>query len=336
MKRVVNEIGSEFWDVPLTDDENGLFGRGTQWYISGRSALKAILGCLSSCRTASLPYWCCESMIKPFIDTGIGVSFYHAYRTDGQPPEPDTDCDIILLMDYFGYSSRPTALDGYKGTVIRDTTHSLFSRDYTDADYYFGSLRKWCGVKTGGYAFSKDCTKISEGENADPVYSSLRRKAMTWKSEYISGLHRDKGYLAIYAEAEKMLESYGIVQADPDDISDACHIDIGFVRKKRRGNAAILMEGLKNMLMFPTLEDTDCPLFVPVIVPDGKRDELRCLLTSAEIYCPIHWPLSQYHSPDETSMCIYNNELSLVCDQRYSANDMDRIVETVKKFLREV
>lgn len=336
MKRVVNEIGSEFWDVPLTDDENGLFDTGTQWYVSGRSALKAILGCLSGCRTASLPYWCCESMIKPFIDTGIGVSFYHAYRTDGQPPEPDTDCDIILLMDYFGYSSPPTALDGYKGTVIRDTTHSLFSRDYTDADYYFGSLRKWCGVKTGGYAFSKDCTKISEGENADPVYSSLRRKAMTWKSEYISGLHRDKGYLAIYAEAEKMLESYGIVQADPDDISDACHIDIGFVRKRRRGNAAILMEGLKNMLMFPTLEDTDCPIFVPVIVPDGKRDELRCLLTSAEIYCPVHWPLSRYHSPDETSMCIYNNELSLVCDQRYSANDMDRIVETVKKFLREV
>ena len=124
-------------------------------------------------------------------------------------------------------------------------------------------------------------------------------------------------------------------KADPDDVSDACHIDIGFIRRKRRENASVLMDGLRDMLMFPALEDTDCPMFVPVIVPDGKRDGLRCLLTSAEIYCPVHWPLSRYHSPDETSMRIYDNELSLVCDQRYSVNDMDRIVETVKKFLRE-
>ena len=74
-------------------------------------------------------------------------------------------------------------------------------------------------------------------------------------------------------------------------------------------------------------------MFVPVLVPYGKRDELRKYLIENEIYCPVHWPESKYHKLDERTEYIYQNELSLVCDQRYTESDMNRIVEVIKTYM---
>ena len=77
-------------------------------------------------------------------------------------------------------------------------------------------------------------------------------------------------------------------------------------------------------------------MFVPILVPDGKRDELRRYLIKHEMYCPVHWPVSMYHKLDKRAEIIYKNELSLVCDQRYTEEDMQRMVETIKDFWKEV
>ncbi len=170
----MREIGSEFWDVPVTEASNDLFPEGTCWYLSGRSALSAILKEAGG-RTAALPSWCCDSMIKPFLNTGREVSFY-------APGRIRTDCDTLLIMDYFGYTGEAPDLTGYAGTVIRDVTHSLFSRTYDDADYTFGSLRKWCGVYTGGFARARDGHPLERGEEDASGYTALRAKAMEEKA----------------------------------------------------------------------------------------------------------------------------------------------------------
>ena len=81
-------------------------------------------------------------------------------------------------------------------------------------------------------------------------------------------------------------------------------------------------------------------MFVPVLVPDGKRNELRRHLINNEIYCPIHWPVSEYHMGgshklDDKTENIYANELSLVCDQRYIEEDMNRMVDVIREFWKE-
>ena len=40
---MIREIGSEFWDVPVEEINNGFFTESMQWFLSGRSALKAII-----------------------------------------------------------------------------------------------------------------------------------------------------------------------------------------------------------------------------------------------------------------------------------------------------
>ena len=331
----MREIGSEFWDVPLCGRESRLFPESTQWFLSGRTALQSILKEQKRCRTAALPAWCCDSMVKPFADAGMEIRFYPVCPSVGGNPlqEIPFDSDILFVMDYFGYTSAPVDLSNYKGTVIRDVTHSLFSSSYSDADYYFGSLRKWTGVWTGGYAWAKDGHALTNGETGDGGYTALRMKAMESKKEYMAG-NGDKSYLEVFRKAEELLEDTGIAEAAERDVQLIRHLDVEYIRTRHRANAEVLRKAFPEWLLFPEMRETDCPMFVPVLVPRGKRDELRQYLCANEIYCPIHWPLNPYLKPDSRTGTIYENELSLVCDQRYTAADMDRVVSAIRDFMK--
>lgn len=332
---IMREIGSEFWDVHTTQKKNNLFPESTQWFLSGRSALQAIIKDLKDCHTVAMPAWCCDSMVKPFVDAGIAVNFYPVYFDGGLVQEIRTDSDALFLMDYFGYTASAPDIRDYTGIVVRDVTHSLFSASYTDADYCFGSLRKWCGVWTGGYAWTRNGQELTAENSDDMAYSVLREKAMEQKAEYIKGKREDKGYLKIFEEAEEALERVGIAPASHRDIRLAQRLDADMIRARRRANAEILIKAFPEWLIFKELSSSDCPMFVPILVPDGRRDSLRRHLIENKIYCPVHWPISEYHKPDKRSALIYENELSLVCDQRYTEHDMYRMVETVKLFMAE-
>lgn len=324
------EIGSEFWDVPMTDIINHLLPSRVNWYLSGRVALQAIIQELKGCRTVALPSWCCHTMIKPFVDAGMEVHFYPVYFNESLIQDVRQDCDVILILDYFGYTRSFPNLDSFQGVVIRDVTHSIFSQTYNDAHYYFGSLRKWCGIWTGGYAWSQNGSSLCEGIGDDTGYSLLREHAMQKKEEYINGTHREKKYLEVFSHAEDQLENIGIVRANQRDVEIASKIDVEYIRTRRRENSMILIQSLKGWLIFSELKKEDCPMFVPIIVPDGKRNALRNHLIDNEIYCPVHWPVSEFHKLTSEERYIYENELSLVCDQRYTTADMLRMVDCIR------
>ena len=130
-----HEIGSEFWDAPTIDKQNNLFPESVQWYLSGRSALQAIIKEIGETRSVSLPSWCCDSIVKPFVDAGMDVHFYPVVFENGVKQQISLETDVLFLMDYFGYTGDQPDLESYKGIVIRDVTHSIFSTSYTDADY---------------------------------------------------------------------------------------------------------------------------------------------------------------------------------------------------------
>lgn len=328
----MREIGSEFWKIPVTKNMNTLFPKSTKWFLSGRNALTAIIREIKKSikmHTVAVPSWCCDSMIVPFLQEGVEVHFYPVYYREGLVQEINENCDVLFLMDYFGYT---TNLTSSHPCTIRDVTHSLFSHQYDDAKYYFGSLRKWCGTKTGGYAWGIE--PIFDGK--EKRYIELRTVAMCKKEDYITGKINNKDYLKIYEKAEKRLDEIsGVYCAFQDDVTAACHLDTTSIRVQRRKNARVLMNAFTDQLIFPSLFMEDCPLFVPILVPDEKRDNLRRYLIRHDIYCPVHWPVSKYHKLMERELYIYQNELSLVCDQRYTEEDMYRIVEVIENFWKE-
>lgn len=320
-----NEIGSEFWDVPIAKQNNNLFDKNTHWFLSGRSALQAIIAD-NSFSSVSLPFWCCESMIRPFRDAGISVEFYFQFGTIQH-----ITTDALLVLDYFGYTGHSVVKD-YDGIIIRDTTHSLLSKVYDDADYYFGSLRKWAGFWTGGYAWGFKNTVICSLD--DCGYTELREQAMNAKLTYLLNDGNGKEYLSIFSTAEEVLESVGIVSAAKRDVALSNKMDVEFIKKRRRENAAVLLDEFSSIAVFSEIGEEDCPMFVPIVVPSRERDKLRQHLILHKIYCPVHWPISEFHKLPEGEVEFYQSELSLVCDQRYNTSDMSRIVETVKDYFR--
>ena len=332
-----NEIGSEFCNIPISDKKNGMFCKDTKWFISGTAALRYIIADILSSKQvkkASLPSWCCGCMIEPFVSAGMEVEFYPVTVNEKQliVDVSQISGEVVLVMDYFGYLGQVTVPAGFDGIVIRDITHSVFSATYFDADYYFGSLRKWAGFWTGGFAFSVFFDSDCEIMRVDNSYVSMRKEAMKLKREYLNGTHNSKSYLLEFEKCEEFLDSCDIMGADENDINSAEYLNVSFIKNLRKKNARILLSELGNIAIFPE-PNNECPLFVPIIVDNGCRNELRRFLISNDIYCPVHWPLTDEHEGiSDEARSIYNQELSLICDQRYDDKDMQKIIETIKDF----
>ena len=86
------------------------------------------------------------------------------------------------------------------------------------------------------------------------------------------------------------------------------------------------------MAVFKELKENDCPLFVPLLIDEDKRDALKNHLIKKQIYCPVHWPVTEFHKLNDKTEEIYKKEISIVCDQRYTVNDMKRIASEIKYF----
>lgn len=331
------EIGSEFWQVDSSNGYNHFFPSDTKWFLSGQNALNFIIDDIKSkydVSSIALPSWCCDSMIIPFIIKGFDISFYDVELKNGRLIQKiEKECDVILAMDYFGYESSYN-LASYDGVVIRDLTHSIFVKKYKDATYYFGSLRKWTGIYTGGYAWSNEAwTSAIQVKEVDRKYVSLRSQAMRQKRDYIEGRTKSKDYLKIYEKAEEVLDECnlkGVFNADKEDILAAQTLNIDEIKKRRRENAKELLKTLSDMALFPSLADNDCPLFVPIL--SECRDELQKMLVSKGVYCPVHWPITKHHILTNRTREIYEKELSVVCDQRYSIEDMNKISYLIKEY----
>lgn len=329
------EIGSDFWDIPLLIKPNSFFSNYT-WFISGRAALRAILQQIINENSgqrhlkAALPSFLCESMVLPFIKEKIEYKFYSVTIKDNafQYDYSDVkDCNIILVIDYFGYESFNNNFPSRDKTIIRDLTHSIFIKDYKDADFYYGSLRKWAGFVCGGFAFKESFTFQQPKEN-NHDYIEKRIRAMREKAKFIDGKIDNKQYLNCFFASEMMLDDCQIARCLDEDVDAANHLDINYLKAKRRENAEVLINGLKKYCIIKKLGDNDCPLFVPILCKN--RDKLRTFLKENDIFCPIHWPK---FSNNNLSERLYDQELSLVCDQRYTKEDMQRIVRMVMTFM---
>lgn len=150
------EIGSEFWDAPLTEKQNNPCSGNAYNTLSGRTALEVIARDLKAERGAKsvyMPAYCCDSMIAPFEKNGYEVKLYavEPYRNSiHRQIFTDHGCNAILLLDYFGFGSEETEVfamaERLRGTaVILDRVQSAFSaaKACTYADYTVTSWRKW-------------------------------------------------------------------------------------------------------------------------------------------------------------------------------------------------
>jgi len=283
-----------------------------------------------------MPSYCCESMILPFIRSKIDVAFYPVYQDEMEIPQ-DHDADIICLIDYFGYCLEQNysiaVREKQKGKIIiYDATHKIDGNPEVEAhvDYSFCSYRKWLYCNYAKAICHNGFFDITDKLALNESYIQLRDEAARKKKRFIDGLTKEKNsYLSDFNLAEELLES---------DYEGYSGLPIAFDLQKlifqRRENAEYLISALRdvpNLKLWRTeLKQKDVPMFVPILMESQIRDKLRRYLIDQQIFCPIHWPKSLYHTMHND---LYDMELSLICDQRYNLSDMDRMVSAIKGFI---
>lgn len=360
------EIGSEFWTNCTPQTIDALYSICPKSIydnypyavietISGRTALEHIVEILVKEGKTSvyLPTYCCHTMIEPFLTHGMKVSFYDVMLSNNglhRDIDLDNNYDVVFLMDYFGHTDEETLrialYQKQRGkTLIYDATHSMYSNiEYDPYDFVYGSYRKWLDINCGFLAWKKVLSHgvITQNDNYE-AYASIRTELFDKKSEFIKGgLIKKEEFLPLINMAETILEEqYHHKKPDPRSLEMLKHADAEYIKKRRIDNAKILTEAINKInderihCFNPILNTFDTPLFVPVFVSSKDRGELRKHLTTNSIYCPIHWPLSEFHPYITNSKALYDSELSLICDQRYDGEDMFRIIDNISNYLQK-
>lgn len=340
------EIGSEYWefDGQLNKDNREFWniGKDVKFTLSGRTSIYYVLKNIllkSHIQKVYMPSYSCISMVQAFDDLGIEVEFYDVYYNEGLKYNIDfeEECDIFFAMNYFGYSE--SNMDEYikkfkeKGKiVIEDITHSILSKkSYSEnSDYLVGSLRKWFPVSSGGIAVAMNSKFELELENKqNEELINAKTKAMQNKKLYIENNEGSKEqFLNQYTESNKILENdYKDYSMDLNSLKIIMGIDLEEIKSQRKENVKIIYEKLKNIseirFLIDNYDEDDCLLFVPVLINNEIRNNLRSYLISKNVYLPIHWPL------DQKINNIFDKELSLVCDQRYKKEQIEEYINLI-------
>jgi|SRR5699024_8093620 len=355
----MKEIGSEFWLTKENLEPTNLktpyclnLGVESKLLLSGRTAIDLVLRDIQENKeiyNVYFPAYCCQSMLQPFIDHGVNVIFYDVNYDDGLKFDinENQQCDIFFAMNYFGFSRG--RMDSYirifkqrNITVIEDSTHSLLSESpyNNQSDYIVASLRKWFPIISGGLAVNtRKQFVIKQINEMSEEMIEIRKSAMLHKGRYMNGIKsiEKRVLLERYSIANEMLQNdYILYGIDKDSYNILQKIDLDFVVNRRKRNARVLYDSLKEnynfKLFFSDLDNGDCPLFIPIVFKSStERDSLRRYLIDHSVYCPIHWPRpAMLIEEDKTN--IYDYELSLLADQRYGDTDMQYIIRRLDEF----
>lgn len=344
------EIGSEF---EMPDKQSVSYSTRFDEFeltFSGRTSIQLAIRDLVSQKTIQsvwLPSYCCNSMIQPFYDLGIPVKFYEVNKSKSLgvnrrrfTPQKN---EAVFSMAYFGFSDPGNneiieLCISQDIPVIEDCTHSLLSaNEVLSADYRIASLRKWFSIATGGYVKKKTGNILWNPIKPNEQLINKRIEAMKEKANYLKFPSSEKvknQFLTMYRECNDQFAcEYQNVGIDDWSRLILNKQDVDAIRNRRRENASILLEGLNKVTnirpLFSILDASDCPLYVPVVLE--KRDLLQKWLATRKIYCPAHWPRPCMNAESD----LYSIELSLICDQRYGQEDMEKILDVIISFSKE-
>jgi hypothetical protein len=345
---MLKEIGSDFWEVDLKNKKESIFKNSYQLLLSGRTAIDFIIKDIKLSHNFSsiyMPSYCCHSMVQPFLDNQISVEFYDVDFRNGRftyDIDFKNKCNVIFLMQYFGFCNNSVQeivfeLKKWGKIIIEDATHSWLSDNpyCKNSDYVFISYRKWTGIPCGAVAIKKN----SHFQETKPLrvnnkYVRLRQQAIKAKKQFINdGIGKKEDYLTLFYQSEKILDfDYQNYKLPKNIEQTILKLDLIKMMLIRKENCSYLIEGLNNCKNVECIkmDKKDTPLFLPIIIKNGERDKLQQVLIKEDIYCPIHWPLTKYHSIKNKN--LYNTCLSLVCDQRYSISHMDKIIFVIQNY----
>ena len=361
---MLSEIGSNFWiapeDIQVQAELHspylfGYEGSDYAWLSTGRSATRFVLKTIEERnpeinKVALLPPFTCHTVIEPFVECGYEVhTLPISINLETSADEiilrqEQTNASVLIIHRYYGFDTLPNfnhavgVLRAKGVVIIEDCTQSMYSTfKSSDADYFVGSIRKWCGVPDGGFAICKEGCFTDKPTAEDKAMVEAKRIASEFKYQYMFEHEGDKPtFKTKFREGEGLLdEQRGFYSIGNISATIQANLNVVNLRQKRQSNFQTLLNGLRDVtpfwILFNKMPKDVVPLYFPILVAD--RDELQDHLADNDIYAPVVWP-----KPEccplicKESEEIYEKILCIPIDQRYGSDDMERIVKVINEY----
>lgn len=323
--------------------------RAPVWLGSGRDALRALLE--HGRRTRGwkrlwVPSFFCQEVVHAMAATGLAVESYD--DAPWGPPRSRTISaragDVLFVHNPFGLreAALSLAVDGPRPEVIEDHTHDPWSAwaHASTADFCVASLRKTLPVPLAAVVWSPRDWQLP----AVPPVSDERRTAcdeklaaMVLKRLYLAGGDVEKSeFRALALSGEERIASGAISGLPPAAAALLRTFPTATWRSQRRSNHAHAKAALGSLRWAEVLEgqgEGSCPFSVTIVVDSPERRErVRRRLVERSVYPAILWSLED---PAVAGIPAEHRDLSrrilsIHCDMRYTARDMERVADVLR------
>ena len=285
-----------------------------RWLLEGRGYTKIYL-----------PVFLCESVTEACEQRGIRIS---RYQLDAElnvllPRKKLGESECLYLVNYYGQLTDEKILAYQKifGNIIVDHTHAFFQKPLPGVDTLY-SCRKFLGVSDGAY-LSTDAELEPEKKPLD--HSMGRMEHILGRYEYDAGTFYQKmlDNAANYHEMEirRMSRLTGNLLRT---------MDYSGIKTRREKNYRLLAQLLPSRNAF-TGEVPEGPFAYPYYHKNGL--ELRHWLAGRKIFVPTNWRnILEEFDRDTMEYDWAANVLPLPCDQRYGAEEMQYIADSIREW----
>lgn len=336
-----------FFELELPTSTGGFLGL---WQISddpnlsfalARSALAALIAALDP-PTVWIPAYMCRSVPDQVRPDRL------RYYPVGELLEPDLQHlvdavapgDLVVGMNYFGrppkQAFRSFAESRPDVTFVEDCAQTIDTGVPPWGDFRIFSPRKLLGVPDGGIIVPiRSAAPASLRTVPDPDVESIAALFLRYEdSDGVRWRDWHEGHEAWLRGLQRSTRRMSRLTRTILGLTDP-----SAVARARFRNFAVLSERLRDVsyLDQPTGSD-EAPRYVPfgfpIRLPPAIRDRVRARLWEAKVYAFRHFanlpsPVTQFRSEHALS----GELITLPCDQRYTAREMEFMTDVVRAAL---
>ena len=281
---------------------------------SGRNALRYIVRAYSI-KDIWVPYFTCHVIWEALKAENCNLHFYHI--DENLMPKQDFIADAyIVYTNYYGVCSNNLQIlaKKYKNLIV-DNTMAFYMKGCGLASFY--SPRKFFGAPDGGYA-------ICDKKLQQPLPKGISWHRFSHLVKKID-LSSNEAYVDFNKNDDSLIDE-DLSQMSQLTARILSGIDYEDAKKRRMDNFLYLDKKLGDLNTKRFELGDNVPMYYPFY---STHTGLREKLVKAKIYIPSCWRETEQYTDDTIELDIHRHLLPLIIDQRYTKEDMDKIVEVI-------
>lgn len=301
----------------------------------------------SSSKVVLIPAYTCQTVIDPFVQLGWTCYFYNIKKNlridtaDLLQKAAKYDPFLLVFHPFHGMELLNEELDAFRiikhngCLLLEDLTQCIYTdKRPEEFDYFTGSYRKWFKVPDGGFLEARNLDGLSIPSEENHSFVQKQTDAMFLRGNYFKTSDEIIKAISIRLNKEAVkgigaqIESHRMSAFSINIMEKENHensIQIRFDNYKYLYHH--IKESRELQFVCKNLDEvTTAPLYFPIYV--SNRAAFQRKLANKHIYAPVLWPVQTKDVLINGEVeYIYSHILMLPIDQRYSIEDMIKIVD---------